>query len=73
MVKDGLQTKRDRDSEKPMIQSCSKLGNRRHSNCSIGWPLVSGMEQPTETVVNELQLHKAVSVQRWLDLKWIQI
>ena len=27
------------------------------------------MEQPTETVVNELHLHKAVSVQRWLDLK----
>ena len=42
--KDGLETKRDGDSENPMKQNLYQLGHR--CKCAIDWPLISGKFRP---------------------------
>ena len=73
LFKDGLETQRVGDSENPMKQNCSQLGEHGQLNRTIDWPLVPNMKKPAGTAVKELHLHKAGSAQKWLDPSWIQI
>ena len=73
LFKDGLETQRVGDSENPMKQNCSQLGEHGQLNRTIDWPLVPNMKNPAGTTVKELHLHKADSVQRWLDPNWMHI
>ena len=51
LFKDGLETKRDGDSENPMKKNCSQLGEHGQLNRTIDWPLVPNMKKPACTVV----------------------
>ena len=73
LFKDSLETQRVGDSENPMKQNCSQLGEHGQLNRTIDWPLVLNMKKPAGTTVKELHLHKAGSAPKWLDTSWIQI
>ncbi len=48
---DGLETKRDGDSENPMKQNFSQLGEHGQLNHTNDWPLVQNLKKPAGFVV----------------------
>ena len=51
LFKDGFETKRDGDSENPMQQNCTQLGEHGQLKLTIDLPLVPNMKKPAGTVV----------------------
>ena len=51
LLKDSLETKRDGDSENPMKQNCSQLGEHGQLNRTNDWPLMPNLKKPAGTVV----------------------